>query len=196
MFTIDLRTVRAIDTWSVIVKGRDVPDVLKRVHFEVVDGVLSAYVTDRYRIVLSVIGETYGPIVDGVIDVPVELLARFVAATKGNADNVAVEFMVEDDFITMRDVYGFTVNTPVSKAAYPNISALANNIVARTDAAESYGINLSLLTDFIKIANPNLGILAASKRSNKWTAVVNDRNVWRYSNDPTGRFAVVLQGLR
>jgi hypothetical protein len=193
--TVDMKWVRAVGTWQPITKntGGNYP-VLEGVNVMVNGSDIVATVTDRYRIVYSVVpnaGDT--TVTDVNVIVPMTMLVSFAAANKNVEDRYPVTIEVSDDMTTI-SAAGAVLSGQTIRGQYPKVYSLAQEWQPSDDGGVAM-FNMKLVADVVKFANPIEGVLTAARRDDTWNSVRGGTNgtVWRFDKGTPETFGVLIQ---
>ena len=192
--TVDMKWVRAVGTWQPVTKNVDGAPVLEGVNVLVNGGDIVATVTDRYRIVYSVVpnaGDT--TVTDVNVIVPMSMLVSFAAANKNVEDRYPVTIEVSDDMTTVT-CGGAVMSGQTIRGLYPKVYSLAQEWQP-SDEGGMVLFNMKLVADVLKFANPLEGVLTAARRNDTWDSVRGGTNgtVWRFDKGTPEKFGVLIQ---
>jgi hypothetical protein len=183
---VDAKYVRAVATWLPLCKANDKFTSLSKVALWAGEGSLTTMVTDRYRMIHSVVPlpnvtETNEkPILIGM-----DLFTRFVAAAKTLPDNSPVTIEVGANSVWLTTTSGLTLSDEVSSASYPDLPGWVEKWHrAENNVAPNFKWEMKRLADLHKLADPNVGVVTAARRDYAWSVTCGDAealsSAWRF----------------
>jgi hypothetical protein len=193
--TVDMKWIRAVGTWQPITKntGGNSP-VLEGVNIMIDGDTIIATVTDRYRIIYSVVPNAGDMTVTDVnVVVPMSMLVSFAAANKNIDDGYPVTIDV-NDYMTTFTCGEIVMSGQTIRGQYPKVYALAQEWQPSVDGGVAM-FNMKLVADVVKFANPIEGVLTAARRNDTWDSVRGGANgtVWRFDKGTPETFGVLIQ---
>lgn len=197
--TVDMKWIRAVATWQPVVKnvGGNAP-VLEGVNVMVNGGEIVTTVTDRYRIVYAVtenMGDT--SVTDVNVVVPMSLIVSFATGNKNMVNDMPVTIDVNDETTTISAI-GAIISGNTIRGQYPRVWQLVQEWQPN-DTGDTITLNMKLLADVVKFANPREGVPTAARRNNLWDCVRGGMSgkTWRFDTGNPDVFGVVIQaGVR
>jgi len=195
VLTVDMKWIRAVATWQPIAKltGNSAP-VLECVNIMIDGAELVASVTDRYRIVYSVVPNAGDTSVTGVnVIVPMSMIVSFAAANKSIVNDMPVTIEVTDN-VTRISCYGAVMSGDTVRGTFPKVYSLVQEWQPTDDGGVAT-FNMNLLADVVKFANPREGVMTAARRDNMWDGVRggNSGGTWRFDKGSPETFGVLVQ---
>lgn len=164
MITVDVRFMRGVATWQPITKLNKNVAALECVSLVVADNKLSAFVTDRFRVVYSVT-EYSGD--DETITMPMSLVVQFVSGVKQlKSDNNPVTIENLDGTVTISGG-GVTVSGVAFTGHYPNVMSLVQGFEPAIETNNTVWFDMARMGDVVKFHDPSLS-LTENKNNVVW----------------------------
>lgn len=189
--------VRAIATWQPITKLAAGNAALENVMVMCDgDGDILLAVTDRYRLLYARVTPGHMETWDGKKLIPMKDVTDTVLLNKTLRDHETVVFDMADNEATYTITVGQkTVTYDVVGSTYPALENLLNNWVRVDTWPNDTKLNMKLLADLHKFANPNEGVTTAAKRESGWTMTVGESKAIRFHQGNMERFGVLFQPM-
>jgi hypothetical protein len=196
--TTDMAFVRSIATWQPITKNAGTgPGVLENVAImEDGAGTLLVMATDRFRLIYARYVPNGLEQFDGKKLIPMTIFSDMVATNKTLKDYAEVVFEFSEEKLSVTVGGGVRTEYDAVRLQYPALENILQEFVADNTWPNDFKINMKLLADLPKFANPNVGVTTAAKRDYGWISTLGVNRAIRFHQGDMYRFGVVIMTMK
>jgi hypothetical protein len=195
-FETNMGFVRAIASWQPITKNASGSLALENIAMMIDGNDILITATDRYRLVYARVRPEHMETWDGKKLFPMSVFTDAVTVHKTVADHVPVVFDMPDEATSFTvTVADKTLEYLTPTASFPALENLLNDWKRVETWPNDNKLNMKLLIDIPKFANPNGGVLTAARRDYGWIMTLGESRAIRFHQGDMERFGLLFMPM-
>jgi len=196
-FETNMAFVRALASWQPITKNASGSLALENIAMIIDGNDILITATDRYRLIYARVTPVHMERWQGKKLFPMIVFTNAVRMNTKLADQVAVVFDMPDDATSYTvTIAGQTVTYDTPTALFPALENLLNEWKRVETWPNDNKLNMKLLADLPKFANPNVGVETAAKREYCWTMTIGESRAIRFHQGNMERFGLLFMTMK
>lgn len=196
-FETNMGFVRAIASWQPITKNASGSASLEHIAMMIDGNDILITATDRYRLVYARVCPEHMETWEGKKLFPMSVFTDAVTMNKTIKEHERVVFDMPDDETTYTvTIAGKTVTYDTPMASFPALENLLNDWKRVETWPNDNKLNMKLLADLSKFADPNVGVATAAKRDYGWIMSLGETRAIRFHQGDMDRFGVLFMTMK
>ena len=196
-FETNMGFVRAIASWQPITKNASGSLSLENIAMMDDGGDILITATDRYRLIYARVRPTHMETWEGKKLFPMSVFTDSVTMNKTIKDFERVVFDMPDDETTYTvTIAGKMVTYDTPTASYPKLEDLLSDWKSAETWPNDNKLNMKLLADLSKFADPNVGVATAAKRDYGWIMTLGETRAIRFHQGNMDQFGVLFMTMK
>ena len=195
-FETNMGFVRAVASWQPITKNAAGNMALENIAIMIDGDEILVMATDRYRAIYARVTPTHMDKWEGKKLFPISVFTDAVTVHKTIRDQEVVVFDMPNDTSSFTvTVVGKILEYATPMSSFPALE----NLLADWKRVETWPndkkMNMKLLADLTKFADPNEGVVTAAKRDYGWIMSLGESSAIRFHQGNIERFGILVMPM-